>query len=505
MTVESESSRVQSATVVVQYGACSLVPAPFIDHTVQSNFDDQGVRQSNTTRIVLTGSVVVLPSGSFEQMYVKQEELRTAFSTDDLPFTIVAGPGNRTLADGIVICSGLTPKVLSVNIAPDIHVTRFDYTIEMEDVSAASGISGVVDSFSNQWQFSENDSSCTLDVTHVVSAQGLDGESDAFEQAVVKVKANLGIDKLPLQLPCFAQPNFSGLFNATHPSDTTIGGPVFEVSVQRQEVADVANGNYSITEVFTIVSGVPFFFAARNESYVEDENGIATVTLQGTVQGLGRTLSPSFGSIGGVGFDRACSGFLNQIEPQLPNDASGVYLKYKTTLAATTSGLAVTNPISRTISQNKCRGTLDFTISYTDDPKFFLPSGIASRTCSINRQDAIRLFAAHPIPFRNLGPLVQDIKTTTEGNVSITCSATAKNTGDPIADTNRAIIFVQNELNRLRAVHADPGSFIDLRIASKQQQNSDIELSSSATVVYAFTNDLASTQNVNSDITLETL
>jgi hypothetical protein len=504
--VLSEVNNAPLSAVEVYYGkptedGCRLLPAPLVDFTEEPQFDDSGNRTSLRTRLTLTGSVLIVPSGSYEQMYEKQEALRQAFSVDNKDFVIQAGEGNKTLNQGVPICSGLTPKVISLNIAPDLQFNRIDYTVELEDLTAASGVSGVTSSLSNQWTFQEDQDSCTLNVTHNVSAEGPDGEADKFDQALAAVKPLLGIENLPIQLPCFAEPNASGLYNLIHPSNPA-GGPVFEVSVTREEVADVANGTYSVTEQFVIVSGVPFFFNNRQETFSEDANGIATITIAGTVQGLGRTLSPSFGAQGGVGFDRACSGWLNQVKPQLPDDASGVYLKYKDGASATNDVLSVT---STSITQNTCRGTVDFNISYTDDPSANLPSGLVSRTCSVNVTDGVRLFASHAIPFRRLGNVIQDIKTTTEGSVSIQCQAQAKNTGDATLDTNRAISFVEDELNRLKAVHANPANYVDIRVSNVAQTISDTDLTCSATVDFTFTVDLANVQSVTSDITLRSL
>jgi len=495
-------TRVQPAPVVVKYNGNGIEPAPLIDFTVEPVLDDSGTRTANRTRLTLTSSILIFPSGSYEQMYVKQEQLRSIFSVDFGDFVILAGPGNKTLAEGTIIASGLRPRVNSVNITPDVHVTRFDYSVELEDNTGASGVSGVTDSFSNQWSFREDPDACVLQVTHNVSAQGITGQPDAFQQAVRRVKAALGINQLPIDLPCFTEPNASGSFSFIHPSNPA-GGPIFEVSTQREEVADVANGSYSVTEVFTIVSGVPFFYNQKTASYTEDQNGIATVTVQGTVQGLGRTNTPGLGLEGGVGFQRAASGFLNQVKPQLPYEASGIYQRYKINIFG--SGLAVNNPQSISITENKCRGTVQFAYTYTDDPAVFLPSGIASRECSVTINDGIRVIASHPIPFRRIGPLLQSIQTTTEGSISITCNAQAKNTSDNIADTNRAIQFVQDELNRLRRIHANVANFQTLRVGSQNQTFSDIDLTCNANVTYIFTTDIASTLSNNSDIVLVTI
>lgn len=228
MSVISQVPNPPLSAVEVFYGDCKLVPGPLVDFTVEPEFNDAGVRIRNKTRLSLDGTVLITPSGSYEQMYTKQEQLRAAFAVDNLDFTIRAGAGNKTLPSGSVICSGLTPRVVSLNIEPDIQVTRFDYTIELEDFAIVSGVSGITSSLSDQWTFRENGDACVVEVTHTVDATGPDDAPDKFDQALRSVKARLGIDKLPLSLPCFVQPNASGLFNITHPSVAN-GGPVFEV------------------------------------------------------------------------------------------------------------------------------------------------------------------------------------------------------------------------------------------------------------------------------------
>lgn len=500
MNVLSEVNNAPLAAVEVYYNGCKLTPAPFIDWNIEPQVDDAGVRTADLNRLTLTGTVLVVPSGSYEQMYTKQEELRNAFSEDNKDFVILAGPGNKTLAQGTVIASGLTPRVVNINIPADQQFQRIDYTVELEDLVTVSGVSGVTSSLSDQWTFTEQPDSCTVLVTHQVSAEGPDGEADKFEQALRAVQDRLGIDKLPITIPFFVQPNASGLFGITHPSNPA-GGPIFEVSVQREEVADIANGSYSATEVFQIVSGVPFYFTQRTESFEEDRNGIASITLAGTVQGLGRTITVG-NDVGGVGFERAASGFINHIKPNLPNDASGIYLKYKPD--ATPTGLVVANPTAFSITQNKCQGTVNFSVTYTDDPQANLPSGIINSACSISRTNGIRLFATHAIPFRRLGNIVQDIKTTTEGSISISCSATARNTGNSKQDVNRAIEFVQDELNRLKNLYANPADFVTIRISNLSESFSERERSSNATLDFVFTVDLADVADINSDISLRT-
>ena len=500
MSVLSEIPRPPQSAVEVYYNGYRLTPAPLIDWTVDSNFDDSGIRTYNVNHITLTGSILVVPSGSYEQMYIKQQALRDIFSVDNRDFVILAGNGNKTLPQGTIISSGLRPKVLSLNVPADEQFQRVDYTIELEDLVAVSGVSGITSSLTDQWSFREQPESCTVQITHQISAEGPAGELDKFDQAFRAVKARIGIDKLPISIPYFVEPNASGLYGITHPSNPA-GGPIFEISVQREEVADVFNGTYQVTEIFTIVSGVPFYFAQRTESFEENANGIATVTLAGTVQGLGRTISILHG-VGGVGFERAVSGFINAVKPQLPWDASGVYGRYK--VGGASSGLAIFNPTAYSITQNSCQGTINFSVTYTDDPAANLPSGIVNSSSTVSTVEGLKLYVSHAIPFRRLGNIVQDIKTTTEGSISIQCQAQAKNTGSKTADTTRAILYVQGEINRLKAINANSANFVVLRISNFSQQFSETDLTSQCTLEYAFTVDLANTPDPNADIALRT-
>ena len=96
----------QSA-VEVYYNGLKIVPAPLVEWNVESQFRNDGTRVSTMNRLTLTGTTLITPSGSYEQMYAKQQALRSTFSQDYKNFMILAGPGNRTLAQGTVISSGL--------------------------------------------------------------------------------------------------------------------------------------------------------------------------------------------------------------------------------------------------------------------------------------------------------------------------------------------------------------------------------------------------------------
>jgi hypothetical protein len=97
------------------------------------------------------------------------------------------------------------------------------------------------------------------------------------------------------------------------------------------------------------------------------------------------------------------------------------------------------------------------------------------------------------------------VKTTTEGTITISASARATNTGDPAADTNRAIDHVESELNRLRNLHAQSSDFVTLRVSGLDQGNNDRDLTAEATLSYIFTVDLAATLDEDASVILKRL
>ena len=101
-------SQPPQSAVEVFYNGQKIVPAPLIEWAVESQFRNDGSRVDNVNRLTLTGTTLILPSGSYEQMYVKQQALRDTFSIDYKDFLILAGPGNKTLPSGAIISKNST-------------------------------------------------------------------------------------------------------------------------------------------------------------------------------------------------------------------------------------------------------------------------------------------------------------------------------------------------------------------------------------------------------------
>lgn len=198
---ESSLPGLNPSYLEVSYGGSILRPSPLIQHSVQIERDDAGERELVRTTRTLTGQI--LTSGlSYHFVRQKQRELEAAFATDALEFKILATSSHPCLVAGTPIESGIYPNILSIDIREDIQFNRLDYSIVLETTEAPSGVSGVVQNLSNTWQYSENEQECLVDISHTVSAQGINTSisgmpSNAIDNAILRVKSLVGLEHAP--------------------------------------------------------------------------------------------------------------------------------------------------------------------------------------------------------------------------------------------------------------------------------------------------------------------
>jgi hypothetical protein len=446
-----------------------LYPSPLINHSVSIDRDDAGDRETITTTRTLNGQIL---SSGIGYHYVRglQRELEDTFATDALEFKIAASADHPCLAEGTPIESGVYPRVVSIDIAEDVHFNRLDYTVVLEETTAPSGVSGVVQNLSNTWQYAENDSECLVDVSHSISAQGLNtavsGQaSNAVDNAVTRVRSLLGLTHAPQGFPFYVQPG-SG-------TDARF----YEVTTSREETINVEDGTYSVTI---------------------DENNVITVNLQGTVRGYGRTNDGAAAgpqrSSGGTGFTNALSGFNSQVRPNWTADAATVYDRY-----GGSGVLAVGNPQAISIGETPCAAEVTYSVSYTDDPSENLPSGISDMSVSVSRNDPVVQNAIIGTPFSALGPVFQRLCTTTEGSYAITCNVTARNTGDEVVDTNRAIEVCEQEIIKRQPNAAD---FVQLKLTGRNTTVDRLNRNFQATFTWTFSQGIASVPSDTGNISL---
>lgn len=458
----------------VAYGGQVLTPSPLIAHSVQIERDEADNREVVRTTRTLTG--VILTSGlSYHFVRQKQRELEDAFAQDNLEFTITATASHPCLVVGTPIESGVFPLVQSIDIREDVQFNRLDYTIVLEDATAPSGVDDLVTNLSNTWQYAENDGQCLVDITHSVSAQGVNTSvsglpSNALENARSRVTSLLGLVHAPQGFPNYVQPA-SG-------SDVRF----YEITTSREETVSVEDGSYSVTENFKLVSGLLPFVDERNAQFQLDADNITTITLQGTVHGMGRTNdgapAGSSRSSGGTGFTNALSGFNSLVRPEWISDALEVYDRY-----GGSGVLVITRPQSVSITQTPCAGTVGYSVTYTDNPTENLPSGIADMSCTVQRNDPVVNNAIIGVPFNALGPVFQRLCTTQEGTYAIQCNVTALNTGAEVVNTNRAIEVAEQEMIKLQP---NPADYIALKLTGRNQTVDRINRSINVTYTWTF-------------------
>lgn len=476
--------------IEVAYGGSVLTPSPLINHSVQIERDDASNREVIRTTRTLTGQILTSGLG-YHFVRQKQRELEDAFALDNLEFKITATANHPCLVPGTPIESGIFPLVQSIDIAEDVQFNRLDYTIVLEDATAPSGVSGLVTNLTDNWQYSENEAECLVDITHTVSAQGVNDSvsglpSNALSNAKTRVTSLLGLVHAPEGFPGYVQPG-SG-------SDVRF----YEITTSREESVGVEDGNYSVTENFKLVSGLLPFVDERTAQYQLDESRVATVTLQGTVRGMGRTNdgapAGSSRSSGGTGFINAQSGFNSLVRPEWTSDALEVYDRW-----GGSGVLVIDRPTAISISQTPCGGTVGYSVTYTDNPTENLPSGIKDLSCTVQRTDPTVSNAIIGVPFSALGPVFQRLCTTSEGSYGIQCNVAAFNTGAEVIDTNRAIEVAEQEIIKLQPVLAD---YIELKLTGRNQTVDRINRSINVTYTWTFSQSIDTVPSDTGPITL---
>jgi len=489
-TPESSLPGLSPSFLQVAYGGSVLTPSPLISHSVQIERDDSDNREVIRTTRTLTGTILTSGLG-YHFVRQKQRELEDAFAVDNLEFTISATANHPCLVAGTPIESGIYPLVQSIDIREDVQFNRLDYTIVLEDATAPSGVSGLVTNLTNTWQYTENETECLVDITHSVSAQGVNtavsGQpSNALENARSRVTQLLGLGAAPTGFPNYVQPA-SG-------SDVRF----YEITTSREETVGVEDGNYAVTENFKLVSGLLPFVDERTAQFQLDEGNVATITLQGTVRGMGRTNdgapAGSSRSSGGTGFTNALSGFNSLVRPDWINDALTVYDRY-----GGSGSLVTGRPQAISISQNQCAGTVGYSVTYTDNPTENLPSGILDLSCTVQRNDPVVSNAIIGVPFNALGPVFQRLCTTSEGSYAIQCSVAAINTGAEVVDTNRAIEVAEQEIIKLQP---NPADYIAMKLTGRNQTVDRINRSINVTYTWTFSQSVDTVPSDTGQITL---
>ena len=433
------------------YGNYEFMPVPVFSWSTEMIRDNKQEELSLRNTLDFTGVLLeVLPteSGIFPNMYLQRELLKRALTESGVQQWRITYEGNT-------VQSGIFPRVQDVNFEEGVWVDRINYTFSFVFDQALSGKTPV-DSFNETWTFEENDDRRSVTVNHDLSAVGVNtsasGISNALVNARIFVLARTGYSNVP----------------AGHPAFVEGSGTLQAYEERRTESVDVQQGSFSVTESFTLSSGN--FTHLQTGQLNTDAEGITTVSLDGAVRGLGR---------GDHAYTRALAAWIDRIRGNLPGQASGVYNELGGIATLFTS-----NPESLSVTRNPFAGTIDYSISFTDDPTQDLPSGVQDFTITVQDDKPVRLFASFAIMERTLGNVVQDIATSTEGRITIAGSAIGKQ-GFPFNDL---LDFVEGRINLLRPISA---SYITLRLDQKSVTKDEAQNTVNFTLVWLYTKELS--------------
>lgn len=388
------------------YGAYQFRPVPLFTWTTELVKSEQGESLSLLRTLDLEGLLLDEECSGFPSLMDEREALHAAVTTSGQEF--------RITHDGIPVVSGIFPELESISFDAGTWAQEINYSISFtysEEIDNKA-----VENFNESWDFEESEDRSSFTATHTIAAVGVNtavsGGNNALENARNFVLQRTGYDKVPVSHPAFVQGS---------------GVPLMAYEELRSENVDVQAGSFSVTENFTISSGA--YTHIQNGNFSTNEQGVTTVQVDGSVQGLGR---------GNTRFPRALDAYNSYIEPHLQGKALQIYSQF-----GGSGSLIVGSPKSASFSQTEQLGTLTYSRTYDDDLSSDLPADIQDASVSVQISEPVQLHATIPIPERTVGPIVQDVGTTTPGTYTITGNITGK-TG---VDISVVKAYAQTKIN----------------------------------------------------------
>lgn len=442
------------------YGSYQFVPAPLFSWSTDTIYDQRNERLC-LHHVWDFAGVILSPaaeSGRLDYLITKREELQDALT--------VAGQEFKLYFNDILQVSGVYPRLTGLSFDRGVWVDRLNYafTLEWDE----DFYSQAIQSWTENWQFEEAEDRRTANVQHDVSAVGLNtnpsGVNNAFTNAQTFVLAKTGYANAIAGTPGFIQ--VSGSYSAYE-------------SVSRTEQCDVQGGSYSVSEAFVLSSGL--YIHTDSHQYGVDENGVVTITLNGTIKGFGR---------GDLAYDRALAVWPT-IRNAFPATASGVYR----TLGGD-STLYTNNYQSLSVTKNRFTGTIEYTVSYSDSETENLPSGVLEFALSVQDNKPTRVYASFPIPERALGNVIQDISTSNEGTYTLSGNATGKQS----YAFSDLLNYTETRINAKRPLSIN---YETLRLTQKQITKDEENNSIQFNIVWTYTVALSQVASATDEIILD--
>lgn len=438
-----------------------------MNYSQNSVTNNAGDRIADQVSLSFNGTLLNLDdvsSGDMSQMITRRDALIAALSGNGEELLILHG-NTSTQPSGTPIVSGIFPRITDLTFDEGVWVNRIDYSFTVEyETNSVDGAAPVEDT-TDEWSFEEDNSNKVIRVTRSLNAKGINtaasgNSSNAFEHAKTWVNARIGVANKPSGLPSVVAVPSSG----------------FHIQEYRSENGSEIAGTFSISEASVITSGM--YADNYTAQFQQGSDGVTTLTLNGNVEGFGRYADAA---------ERAISGWNNIVQDTLPERASGEY-----GLMGGSQSLNTGSPRSLSVTRNPFEGNVTYSTSYTDEFDN-LPSGIAELEISKQVNFPIRLQASFAIPQRAQGNIVQDIGTTTEGQITIN--------GSVVGLSTTQLDYVKNvAADKANELIPNAALYNTLRYTTFNSTENEDDLNFSFNLTWAFTDDNSNAPNPSGTI-----
>ena len=451
--------------IILRLGTMELSPTPLLAQSYQNIQIGDDPRQFTEVTYSFTGFLIDDTTSGISTLYQRKDDLQAAISGNTI-YVFKYGPGSINYPSGTVLESGFG-FTNNLSFQEGTWSDRLQYSFDLVfRKQFDSSVSGITD-INEGWDFVEIDDNIDiLECTHTLSARGLNTNQHYGNNALANAQAYV-LSRIT-----------TGVFpaNLTIPDFVVGSGSTYNEAARSVNI-DFINKVYGINQKFTRSSGV--YDHRYTAQLSEDKEGVVAVNLNGRVRGFGRKHNA---------YTYAESGWLNNVKNALPNEASGVYvgLGY--------SGLLnTTNNTSLSITRNVDAGSIEYSVTYDDDPSNNLPSGISEISIEKSTTPGLRQFVLFPIPRSLLGPTVQDIGTTNEWSISI--QGTVVGTND--SDLGNVKTYATTRVNSLRPLSQD---YLTLYLSSKQQTENEDDKRFGFSLGWTATRSLSSSPSPSGEI-----
>lgn len=462
----------------VVYNGNRIIPAPFI--SIQKSYikGQDGHTLGATFNITVTGSIIACKgsptsTGTFhtgagfpaDETIFADERLKSLLHKQDALHNLFADEGKAFEVQPIDNTAPIKfyPRIISLTFEEGLWVDSAKYTLQLE-TDELLGYPGqedfnksndyFIDSVGNKvflqsvaesWSLefgdvpigSESNEEHSFALTHNISAVGKHSYdstgliTEGWRQARNWVNGRMGVNNDFLH-------STSGL---------NLANTLVPYDHVRNENTDEEAGSYSIIESWLISNrNTTEDFTVQTNTTID--SNIASVDIQGNIQGLETRDSSDFATITESKWDSASTRFTAISGATIFNRAQSLSMLTLNIL-----------PLTSSIGKNQVNGTIDYSYQYDTRPSNCIAGALAEQ---INIRDTnvdktVDIFASIAVPGRSAGPVLQDINTTSQQKRSIDISIVVPEVtgcvtadliaGSPRSDVTSLINDFKSDLN----------------------------------------------------------